>query len=184
MKLKEISNLFNEIDYFKGIADREHYYREFIYVFGERDLLMKVETLFNTEGVSSIGELFTLKTKKWIELSTLDDKIKAIEISDKTVTTTGTKINKGGKTRKTNTNNVNEITPFDVDTSLENEKNVNVLDEVESNNDDLTTEDKAIYSGFSKEKIDYFLSKFDNYGEYRYLIYKEIANMLTLQIYN
>lgn len=184
MKLKEITNLFNEIEYFKGIAEREHYYREFIYVFGERDLLMKVENLFNTEGVASVGKLFTLKTKKWVELSLIDEKIKTIELSDKTVTNTGTKINKGGKTRKTNTNNVNEITPFDVDESLENEKNVNVLDEIESNNDDLTTENKTIYSGFSKEQIDYFLNKFDNYGEYRYLIYKDIVNMLTLQIYN
>ncbi len=184
MKLKEINNLFNEIDFFKDISEKEHYYREFIYLFGERDLLMKVETLFTTEGVSGVGKLFTLKTKKWVELSSLDTKIKTIELSDETVTNTGTKINKGGKTRKTNTNNVNEITPFDVVESLENEKNVNVLDEIESNSDDLTTENKTVYSEFSKEKIDYFLNKFDTYEEYRYLIYKEIVNMLTLQIYN
>lgn len=184
MKLKEITNLFNEIEFFKEIENKEDYYKEFIYLFGERDLLMKVETLFNTEGVASVSKLFNLKNKKWIDLSTLNDKIKAIELSDKTVTNTGTKINKGGKTRKTNTNNVNEITPFDVDESLENEKNVNVLDETESNSDDLTTENKTIYSGFSKEQIDYFIKQFDNYIEFRYLIYKDIANMLTLQIYN
>ena len=184
MKLKEITNLFNEIDYFKGIENKEDYYQEFIYLFGERDLLMKVETLFNTEGVASVGKLFNLKNKKWIYLSTLNDKIKTIELSDKTVTNTGTKINKGDKTRKTNTNNVNEITPFDADESLENEKNVNVLDEVESNSDDLTTENKTIYSGFSKEQIDYFQNQFEMYIEFRYLIYKDIVNMLTLQIYN
>ncbi len=184
MKLKEITNLFDEVEYFKGIENKEVYYQEFIYLYGERDLLMIVETLFNTGGVHSIGNLFTLKAKKWIELSTLNDRIKAIELTDKTVTTTGTKINKGGKTRKTNTNNVNEITPFDVDESLENEKNVNVLDETESNTDDLTTEDKTIYSGFSKDQLEYFIKQFDNYIEFRYLIYKDIANMLTLQIYN
>lgn len=184
MKLKEINNLFNEIDYFKGIDNKDDYFQEFIYLFGERELLMKVETLYNTGGVSSVGKLFTLKTNKWVELSSIDNKIKTIEITDKTVTNTGTKINKGGKTRKTNTNNVNEIIPFDVDESLENEKNVNVLDEVESNSDDLTTENKTVYSGFSKEQIDYFINKFNNYVEYRYLIYKDIVNMLTLQIYN
>ena len=184
MKLKEISNLFNEIDYFKGIENKEDYYQEFIHLYGERDLLMKVETIFNTEGVASVGKLFNLKNKKWIDLSTLNDKIKAIELSDKTVTTTGTQTNKGGKTRKTNTNNVNEITPFDVDESLENEKNVNVLDEIESNSDDLTTENKVIYNGFSKEQLDYFQNKFETYKDYRYLIYEDIINMLTLQLYN
>ena len=184
MKLKEMNKLFNEIDYFKGIGNKEEYYQEFIYLYGERNLLMKVETLFNTEGVTGVGKLFTLKAKKWFELSTLNDKIKTIELTDKTVTNTGTKTNKGGKTRKTNTNNVNEITPFDVDESFENEKNVNVLDEIESNSDDLTTEIKTIYSGFSKEQIDYFQNKFETYIEFRYLIYKDIVNMLALQIYN
>ena len=184
MKLKEIINLFNEIDYFKGVDNKDDYYQEFIYLFGERDLLLKVETLYSEKGTTGVGKLFNLKTNKWIELSLLDEKIKTIELTDKTVTNTGTRINKGGKTRKTNTNNVNEITPFDVDESLENEKNVNILDETESNSDDLTTENKAIYSGFSKEKIYYFLNKFNNYREYRYLIYTDIVNMLTLQIYN
>ena len=184
MKLKEINNLFNEIEYFKGFKNKEDFYQEFIYLYGERDLLMKVETLFTTGGVSRVGKLFNLKTKKWVELSSLETKIKTIELSDKTVTNTGKKTNKGGKTRKTNTNNVNEITPFDVVESLENEKNVNVLDEVESNTDDLTTVNKTIYSGFSKEQIDYFKNKFNNYVEFRYLIYKDIVDMLTLQIYN
>lgn len=184
MKLNEISNLFNEIEYFKGIENKEDYYQEFILLYGDRELLTKIEMIFIKQGVSSIGNLFKLKTPKWIELSQLNDKIKTIELTDKTVTNKGTQTNRGGKTRKTNTNNVNEITPFDIDESLENEKNVNVLDETESNNDDLTTENKTVYSGFSKEQIDYFLNKFETYKEYRYLIYNEIVNMLTLQIYN
>ena len=184
MKLKEINNLFNEIDYFKGFENKEDYYQEFIFLFGERDLLTKVENLYNTRGSSSIGALFNLHSPKWIELVTLNVKIKSIGLSDKTVTTTGTKSNKGDKTRKSNTNNVNEITPFDVDESLENEKNVNVLDEVESNSDDLTTENKVIYSGFSKEQLDYFQNKFETKKDYRCLIYEDITNMLTLQLYN
>lgn len=184
MKLKEINNLFNEIEYFKGVENKDDYYQEFIYLFGDRELLSKIEMLYNEQGVSSVGKLFNLKTKKWIELSQLNAKIQTIELTDKTVTNTGTQTNRGGKTRKTNTNNVNEITPFDVDESLENEKNINVLDETESNNDDLTTENKTVYSGFSKEQIDYFLNKFEKYNEYRYLIYTDIVNMLTLQIYN
>ena len=184
MKLNELPNLFNEIDYFKGIENKEDYYQEFIFLFGERDLLMKVENLYTTGGVSSIGALFNLHSNKWVELVSLNAKIKSIGLSDKTVTTTGTQSNKGDKTRKSNTNNVNEITPFDVDESLENEKNINVLDEVESNSDDLTTENKVVYSGFSIDQINYFQSKFNNYIEYRYPIYEDIVNMLTLQIYN
>ena len=183
MKLKEINNLFNEIDYFKGIDNKDDYYQEFIYLFGERDLLLKVETLYDEKGVTGIGKLFSLKTKKWIEFSTLDEKINVLETTDRTVLTTGTKTNTGGKTRQTNSNNTNEVIPFDVVESIENEKDTNTIEEVESNSDDLTTENKIVYSGFSKEKIDYFIKKFENYSEYRYIIYSDIINMLTLQIY-
>lgn len=183
MKLKEINNLFNEIEYFKGIDNKDDYFQEFIYLFGERDLLLKVKTLYDEKGASGVGKLFSLKTKKWIEFSTLDEKIKALEISDKTVLTTGTKTNTGGKTRQSNSNNTNEVIPFDVVESVKNEKDINTIEEVESNNDDLSIENKTVYSGFSKEKIDYFIKKFENYSEYRYTIYNEIINMLTLQIY-
>ena len=183
MKLKEINNLFDKIKYFDNIDNRDDYYQEFIYLYGDRDLLMKVETLYNTEGVSSVGKLFTFKTNKWVELSSLDKKIKTIELSDRTVTNTGTKINKGGKTRKTNTNNTSEVVPFDVVESVENEVNENSVDEIETNNDDVTTDNKTVYTDFSKEKIDYFINKFENYSEYRYTIYNDIVNMLTLQLY-
>ena len=183
MKLKEINNLFNEIDYFNGIDNKDDYFQEFIYLFGERDLLLKVETLYVEKGVTGVGKLFNLKTKKWIEFSTLDEKINELEKTDRTVLTTGTKTNTGGKTRQTNSNNTNEVTPFDVVESIQNEKDTNTIEEVESNSDDLTTENKIVYSGFSKEKIDYFIKKFENYSEYRYTIYNDIINMLTLQIY-
>ena len=183
MKLKEINNLFNEIDYFKGMDNKEDYNEEFLYLYGERDLLSKVETLYTEKGTPGVGKLFSLKTKKWIELSTLDEKINALEATDRTVLTTGTKTNTGGRTRQTNSNNTNEVTPFDVVESIQNEKDTNTIEEVESNSDDLTTENKIVYSGFSKEKIDYFIKKFKNYSEYRYKIYNDIINMLTLQIY-
>ena len=183
MKLKEINNLFNEIDYFKGIDNKDDYFQEFIYLFGERDLLLKVEALYVEKGSTGVGKLFNLKTKKWIEFSTLDEKINDLEKTDRTVLTTGTKTNTGGKTRQTNSNNTNEVTPFDVVESIQNEKDTNTIEEVESNSDDLTTENKTVYSGFSKEKITYFIKKFENYSEYRYTIYNDIINMLTLQIY-
>ena len=183
MKLKEISNLFNEIEYFKGIENADDYYQEFLYLFGERDLLSKVETIYVEKGVCGVGDLFNLKTKKWIEISTLDEKINELEKSDKTVLTTGVKKNTGGKTRQTNSNNTNEVIPFDVEVSVESEKDTNTIEEIESNSDDLTSENKTVYTGFSKDKIDYFIKKFENYSEYRYTIYNEIIGMLTLQIY-
>ena len=183
MKLKEINNLFNEIDYFKVINNKDDYFQEFIYLFGERDLLSKVETLYVEKGAHGVGKLFSLKTKKWIEFSTLDAKINALEITDRTVLTTGIKTNIGEKTRQTNSNNTNEVIPFDVVESIQNEKDTNTIEELESNSDDLNLENKVVYSGFSKEKIDYFIKKFENYSEYRYIIYNDIINMLTLQIY-
>ena len=183
MKLKEITNLFNEIDFFKGIDNKDDYYQEFIFLFGERDLILKVETLYNEQGATGVGKLFSLKSKKWIEIIALDEKIKTLETTDRTVLTTGTKTNTGGKTRKTNSNNTNEVIPFDVGESIQNEKDINTIEEVESNSDDLNTENKIVYYGFSKDKINYFIKKFENYSEYRYTIYTDIINMLTLQIY-
>ena len=183
MKLKEITNLFDDIKYFNNIDNREDYYNEFLYLFGERDLLQKVENIFIEQGVIGVGKLFNLKAKKWIEFSNLEIKINELEITEKTVTTKGTKVNNGGKTRKTNTNNTSEVIPFDVVESIENEKNENSVDEIETNNDDLTTNNKTVYTDFSKEKIDYFINKFENYSEYRYFIYNDIVNMLTLQLY-
>ena len=183
MKLKEIANLFDGIKYFNNIDNIEDYYNEFIYLFGERDLLQKVENIFIEEGVIGVGKLFNLKAKKWIEFSNLETKINELEETEKTVTTKGTKVNNGGKTRKTNTNNTSEVIPFDVVKSVENEINENIVDEIETNNDDVTTDNKIVYTDFSKERIDYFINKFENYSEYRYFIYNDIINMLTLQVY-
>ena len=184
MKLKEMDNLFDVINYFNNINNKEDYYTEFLYLFGERDLLTKIETIYNEKGVAGVGKLFNLKAKKWLEFSTIEDKITALETVDHTVSTIGTKINSGGKIRKTNTNNTSEVIPFDVVESIENEVNKNSVDEVETNNDDVTTDTKTVYTDFSKEKIEYFINKFENYKEFRYLIYNEMINMLTLQIYN
>ena len=189
MLLKELKsksgdkNLFDEIDFFKMLEDTNPYFEEFIFLYGERDLISKVELIFNETGLSGVGSLFTLKNDKWNDVKLIDDKITELENTDRTVINTGSKVNKGDKTRISNTNNVNEVIPFDVEESFENEKNLNNLDEIENSTDDLSTENKAIYTGFSKDKIDYFRERFINYKEYRFLIYDDIVNMICLQIY-
>lgn len=183
MKLKEINNLFDNIKYFNGIDNRDDYYNEFLYLFGERELLNKVENIFIEQGSVGVGKLFNLKAKKWIDFTNIEEKIKELETTEKTVTIKGNKVNNGGKTRNTNTNNTSEVIPFDVVESIGNEKNENSVNEIETNNDNVTTDNKTVYTNFSKEKIDYFINKFENYSEYRYLIYNEIVNMLTLQLY-
>ena len=77
-----------------------------------------------------------------------DEKIKALEISDRTVLTSGTKTNTGGKTRQSNSNNTNEVIPFDVVESVKNEKDINTIEEVESNTDDLNIENMFIRTTF------------------------------------
>ena len=187
MKLKELEtdnkNLFDEIDYFKMLEDTDPYYQEFIYLYGERDLISKVELLFNETGLSGVGSLFTLKTDKWNDVKLIGDKIKTLENTDRTVINTGAKVNKGDRTKQTNSHDANQVTPFDVKESIENEQNNNTLDEVENSTDDLTTENKSVYTGFSRDKVNYFLNRFKSYIEYRRLIYNDIVNMLTLQIY-
>lgn len=187
MKLKDLKQddktLFDEIDFLKGLGDTTPYYQEFIYLYGERDLFSKVELLFNDYGLVGVGNLFTLHIDKWNDFKLIVDRVKDLENTDRTVINTGSKVTKGDKTRTTNSNNVNEVIPFDIVESLENEKNSNNLDEIENSTDDLTTENTAIYTGFSRDKIEYFLNRFINYTEYRRLIYADIVNMLTLQIY-
>lgn len=183
MKLKEIENLFNEIDYFKTLNNREDYYQEFIFMYGDRDLISKVENLYTEQGVGAIGQLFNLKTAKWFELFSLVKSITDLGNTETTVLTTGSKINKGNSNRQTNSNNTNEVVPFDVDDTVQNGKDINTVEEVSTNTDDLEISNKTVYSGFNKDRIDYFIKKFKNYSEYRYLIYKDITDMLTLQIY-
>lgn len=187
MKLKDLKtdtgNLFNEMEIFKDLGNIDDYYREFIYLYGERDLTNKVESMFNEGGLREVGWLFTLKTSKWLDLQLIDGKIKNLENTDKTIVNTGSRVNKGDKTRTTNTNNVNEVIPFDIIESVENEKNLNNSDEVENSTDNLTMENKQVYTGFSRDTINYFLNRFTRYIEFRHIIYADIINMITLQIY-
>lgn len=187
MKLKDLKtdneNLFDTIDYFKALGDTAPYYQEFIFLYGERELISKVEDDFTKNGLTNIGSLFTLKTSKWNDFKLIDDKIKDMETTDRKVVNTGTQLNTGDKTRKSNTNNVSEVTPFDVPDSIENDQNTNTIDETENNKDNSSTENTTLYTGFSKDKIRYFLNRFKNYDEYRRLIYIDIINVLTLQVY-
>lgn len=187
MKLKDLKtdnkNLFDEIVFFKELEDTTPYYQEFIYLFGERDLISKVETIYNDTGLNGVGGLFTLKTDKWNDLKLIGDKIKDLEKNDRTIVNTGNKVNKGDKTRHTNISNANEVVPYDVVESLENEKNLNNTDETENSIDDLKTENTSIYKGFSEDKINYFLNRFKMYTEYRQVIYADIVNMISLQLY-
>lgn len=184
MKLKELNHLFFAINYFNAINNKDDYFNEFIYLFGERDLINKVEEIFKIQGAWGVGQLFNLKTKKWIEISNIYDEISELEKTNTTILTTNNKVNKGDRTRQTNTNNSNEVIPFDVVETVENEKELNTVAETENNTDNSTMENKTVYSGFSKDKINYFIRKFENYSEYRYTIYNDIVNMITLQIYD
>lgn len=187
MKIKDLEtdnkNLFDEIEFFKTLDNRKSYFNEFIFLYGERDLLSKVVDLYNKQGLQGIGSLFVLKTDKWNDYKLILSKVKEIESSDKTVTITGSKIGQGGKIRKSNTKNNSSVVPFDISDSINNEQNSNNLDETETNNDSQTVENKTVYNGYDKDKIDHFLSRFKNYTEYRKFIYSDIVNMLALQIY-
>lgn len=187
MKIKDLEttdkDLFDEIEFFKTLENRKAYFNEFKFLYGERDLLSKVEDLYNEQGLQGVGSLFVLNTDKWNDYKLILSKINDIESSDKTVTISGSKTGQGGKIRKSNTKNNNSVIPFDVSNSIENEQNSNNLDETETNNDSQTVENKTVYSGYDKDKINHFLNRFKNYPEYRKFIYSDIVNMLASQIY-
>ena len=192
MLLKELksktgdNNLFDFIDYFNEIPDTKPYYTEFILKYGNRQLIQAIAELNSVDGLGAIGSIFILKSKDWKNTKLLNDKIKQLSFDDKKITTTNEDIGNIKKDRinKENRNNTENVVPYDVDTELK----TNTRNDVNSYNDNETLEDKrtgkkeTIYSGYDKDRL-YYLERFKNLPDYRYMIYEEIVNMICLQIY-
>ena len=192
MLLKELKsktddkNLFDFIDYFNDIPDTKPYYNEFILKYGNREMIQAISELDSIDGLGGIGMIFVLKSEDWKNAKLLNDKINQLSIDDKKVTTTKTD---QGNTEKNRTNtesrdSTENVVPYDIDTEIKSNTttNGNTSNDNETLKDDRTGTNETVYTGFSKDRLQY-LERFKDQPDYRNTIYNSIVNMLCLQIY-
>lgn len=192
MKLKDLKNeeynLLDFISFFDGMSDTKPYFRELTYLYGNRTLLPAIEELFKAEGLSAVGSIFDLKSQEWGDLENISNIIKenittetSIIVSKNDTTTISKSSN-----ASTSDNDKDYIIPFDENN--EYEQSGRYKENTITSNENVSNENKGqtekIYKGFNKERINALINIFKTYPNYRYEIYRDIANMLCLQVYD
>lgn len=192
MRLKELKNdeynLLDFISFFDGIPDTKPYFTELIYLYGNRVLLPAIEELFKTDGLGSIGLIFDLKSQEWGDLENISNIIKEnVTLETKVITNkNNTSITNKNSNVSNNDSNKDYIMPFDENNEYEQSKTTkeNTITSNENANNENEGKTETIYQGFNKERINYLIKIFKTYPNYRYEIYKDIVNMLCLQVYD
>ena len=192
MKLKELKNneynLLDFISFFDGISDTKPYFTELSYLYGNRTLLPAIEELFKADGLGSIGLIFDLKRIEWMNLENISNIIKENVTTETTVITNKNDTSTVNKNSNVTNNDDNKdyIIPFDENNEYEQSKtskeNTIISNENINNENDGRTE--TTYQGFNKDRNNYLFRVFKTYPNYRYKIYKDIVNMLCLQVYD
>jgi len=192
MILKELRNdkynLFDFIKFFDEIPDTKPYFIELIYLYGNRTLLPAIEDLYNVDGLGSIGLIFNLKSQEWGDLENISNIIKENVTIETTIITNKNDVSTMSKNSdvSNNDNNKDYILPFDDNIEYEQSKtskeNTIISNENINNENDGRTE--TTYQGFNKDRINLLIRLFKTYPNYRYEIYKDIVNMLCLQVYD
>jgi len=192
MRLKELKNeeynLFDFISFFDGIPDTKPYFTELTYLYGNRVLLPAIEELLKADGLGSIGLIFDLKSQEWGDLENISNIIKENVTLETKVITNKNDTNTMSKNSNVSNNDSNKdyIIPFDENNEYEQSKttkeNSIISNENINNENEGTTE--TTYQGFNKDRINLLIRIFKTYPNYRYEIYKDIVNMLCLQVYD
>ena len=192
MRLKELKNgeynLFDFISFFDGIPDTKPYFTELTYLYGNRVLLPAIEELLKADGLGSIGLIFDLKSQEWGDLENISNIIKENVTMETTIITNknDASIMSKNSNVSNNDNNKDYIIPFDENEEYEQSKttkeNSIISNENINNENEGTTE--TTYQGFNKDRINLLIRIFKTYPNYRYEIYKDIVNMLCLQVYD
>ena len=192
MKLKDLKNeeynLLDFISFFDEIPNTKPYFTELTYLYGNRVLLPAIEELLKADGLGAIGLIFDLKSQEWGDLENISNIIKenitteTTIISSKNDTITISK----SSNASTSDNDKDYIIPFDENNEYEQsgrykENTVTSNENVSNENEGIT---ETIYKGFNRERISTLINIFKTYPNYRYEIYKDIVNMLCLQVYD
>ena len=192
MRLKELKNeeynLFDFISFFDGIPDTKPYFTELTYLYGNRVLLPAIEELLKADGLGSIGLIFDLKSQEWGDLENISNIIKENVTMETTIITNknDASIMSKNSNVSNNDNNKDYIIPFDENEEYEQSKttkeNSIISNENINNENEGTTE--TTYQGFNRDRINLLVRIFKTYPNYRYEIYKDVVNMLCLQVYD
>lgn len=192
MKLRELKNeehnLLDYISFFDGITDTKPYFMELIHLYGNRNLLTAIEELFKVDGLGSIGLIFDLKRNDWQDLENVSNIIKETALTETNIITNkndNSTLTKDNEVTGTD-NNTDYIIPFDIDIEQEQSKTNknNNISTTENINNENTGKTERVYKGFDKERINTLIKLFKTHPNYRYEIYKDIVNMLCLQVYD
>ena len=192
MRLKELKNdkynLFDFISFFDGIPDTKPYFTELTYLYGNRVLLPAIEELFKADGLGSIGLIFDLKSQEWGDLENISNIIKENITTETTVITNKNDTSTMNKNSDVSNNDSNKdyIIPFDENNEYEQSKTSkeNTIISNENINNENEGRTETTYQGFNRDRINLLVKIFKTYPNYRYEIYKDIVNMLCLQVYD
>lgn len=192
MRLKELKNdeynLFDFISFFDGIPDTKPYFIELTYLYGNRTLLPAIEELFKADGLGSIGLIFDLKSQEWGDLENISNIIKENITMETTIITNKNDTSTMNKNSdvSSNDNNKDYIIPFDENNEYEQSKTSkeNTIISNENINNENEGRTETTYQGFNRDRINLLVKIFKTYPNFRHEIYKDIVNMLCLQIYD
>lgn len=192
MRLKDLKNdeynLLDFISFFDGIRDTKPYFTELIYLYGNRVLLPAIEELFKIDGLGAIGLIFDLKSREWGDLENISNIIKENVTTETAIITSKKDIGTMSKNSDVfnSDNDKDYIIPFDENTEYEQSKrskenSITTNENINNENEGIT---ETTYQGFNKDRINLLIEIFKTYPNYRYEVYKDIVNMLCLQVYD
>lgn len=191
MKLKDLVkddyNILDYVSFFDDIADTKPYFKELTFMYGERELLSKVEDLMLDGDLWGVGMMFDLKSPDWEQLKVVAKKLVDDGMLETTITKTTDKTDSVDRTG-TNTNNVSDddfVVAYDeaVDTKQAGTTKSDVSENIENVINELAGTDTTVTTGYDKNRIEFITTLFKNYPNYRLEIYKDIVNGLCIQGY-
>lgn len=191
MKLKELKNkehnILDFISFFDSIQNTKPYFTELSFMYGEREVLSKVEDLFLDSGLGGIGMIFDLKRSEWEQLETISKKL--VDGMLETTIKKTTDRNNSSNRKSTNSSNVSDddyIVAYDddVDTKQSGTTKKDTTENSETLTNEVTGTDTTLKTGYDKDRMEYIAKLFANYPNYRLEIYSEIVDSLCVKCYN
>ena len=191
MKLKDLVmgeyNILDYISFFDDMSDTKPYFAELTFMYGERELLGKVEDLFLASDLGGVGLMFDLKSPDWEQLKDVAERL----VEDGMLETTSTKtIDRKDTIDKTGSNS-SDVTDDDfivaydetVDTKQAGTTKSDTRENIENVINELAGTDTTVKTGYDKDRMEFITTLFKEYPNYRLEIYKDIVNGLCIQGY-
>ena len=192
MKLKDLKddefNILDFISFFDDIVDTKPYFTELTFKYGERELLSKVEDLFLDSGLGGIGMIFDLKRYEWEQIENISKKL----VDDGLLETTVTKTTDKTDTVEKSGSNISDVSDDDFIVAYDEDEDTKQSGSSKSDNVETTENlsnketgtDTTKTTGYDKNRIDYIMSMFKEYPNYRLEIYNDIVDNLCIKGYN